>query len=84
MWHSRWFPSRSRISVEPKHLEHLRDKFVGAKNSSLPHSVFVNLVHCSVNAYCNFVGKNLELHVVLVEHCVYNVCQQLVQDCMLF
>ena len=84
MWHSRWFPSRSRISVEPKHLEHLTDKFVGAKNSSLPHSVFVNLVHCSVNAYCNFVGKNLELHVVIVEHCVYNVCQQLVQDCMLF
>ena len=73
MWHSRWFPSRSRISVEPKQLEHLRDKFVEAKNSSLSHSVFVNLAHCSANAYCNCVGKNLELHVVLVQHCVYNV-----------
>ena len=51
----------------------------------MSHSVFVILVHCSAKAYCNcFRNENLELHVVLVEHCVYNVCQQLVQDCMLF
>ena len=66
-------------------LRHLRDMFVEAKNSSVSHSVFVILVHCSAKAYCNcFRNENLELHVVLVEHCVYNVCQQLVQDCMLF
>ena len=66
MWHSRWFPSRSKISLQPQQLRHLRDKFVEAKNSSVSHSVCVNLVHCSANAYCNCVRKNLELHVVLV------------------
>ena len=76
------FPQDQKFHFNPNNSGIFIDKFVEAKNSSVSHSVFV-IWFIALLMHIALVFARIWNCTLFLLH-VYSVCQQLVQDCMLF